>query len=85
MDVESFQRRAEAALVNLLQQGLVTGVRASPDGRRRVEVFVSIPTDETAPNFERAKYEDACRRIGAALHGVEWVIVPASDRLSRPE
>ena len=80
--MQSFQRRAEAALVNLLKQGLVTGVRASPDGRRRVEVSVSIQTDETAPNFELAKYEDASRRIGAALHGVEWVIVPASDQLS---
>jgi hypothetical protein len=77
--VETFQRRAEAALVNLRQQGLVAGVRTWPDGRRRVEVLVSIRTDETAPDFDRAEFENACRRIGAALHGVEWVIVPASE------
>jgi hypothetical protein len=35
-----------------------------------------VQTDETAPDFDRVKYEDARRRVGAALHGVQWVFVP---------
>jgi hypothetical protein len=72
----SFQQRAEAALSNLVQQGLITGVRAAlQDGRRRVEVSVSVETDENAPDFNPGRYEDARRRVSAALHGVEWVLV----------
>jgi hypothetical protein len=80
--LNGFQRRAEAALVNLVQQGLVTGVRALVfDDGRRIEVSVSVQTDESAPDFDRAKYDDARRRIGAALHGVEWMLVaPAGTR-----
>src|SRR5215207_725582 len=74
--LNGFQCRAEAALINLVQQGLVTGVRALVfDDGRRIEVSVSVQTDESAPDFDRAKYEDARRRIGAALHGVEWMLV----------
>ena len=81
MGTTSFQQRAEAALSNLVQQGLVTGVRASlEDGRRRVEVSVSVETDENAPDFDPGAYEDARRRVSAALHGVEWVLVPSGTR-----
>jgi hypothetical protein len=74
--LNGFQRRAEAALINLVRQGLVTGVRALVfDDGRRIEVSVSVQTDENAPDFDRAKYDDARRRIGAALHGVEWMLV----------
>jgi hypothetical protein len=77
----SFQQRAEAALSNLVQQGLVTGVRASlQDGRRRVEVSVSVETDDNAPDFDRGRYEDARRRVSGALHGVEWVLVRSGTR-----
>ena len=77
----SFQQRAEAALSNLVQQGLVTGVRASlQDGRRRVEVSVSVETDENAPDFDPSRYEETLRRVGAALHGVEWVLVGSDAR-----
>ena len=79
--LKGFQRRAEAALINLVQQGLVTGVRALVfDDGRRIEVSVSVQTDENAPDFDRAKYDDARRRIGAALHGVEWMLVSTATR-----
>jgi hypothetical protein len=79
--LNGFQRRAEAALINLVQQGLVTGVRALVfDDGRRIEVSVSVQTDENAPDFDRAKYDDARRRIGAALHGVEWMLVSTATR-----
>jgi hypothetical protein len=85
VDLRGFQRRAEAALANLMHQGLITGVRALVlAGRRRVEVSLPVQTDETAPDFHRAKYEDARRRVGAALHGVEWVLVPASRGPKQP-
>ena len=81
MGTASFQQRAEAALSKLVQQGLVTGVRAAlKDGRRRVEVSVSIETDEKAPDFDPSRYEDARRRVSAALHGVEWVLVRSGTR-----
>ena len=78
VDLSRFQRRAEAALANLVQQGLVTGVRALvfDDGRRRLEVSASVQTDEGAPDFDPVTYDDARRRVGAALHGVEWVFGP---------
>lgn len=79
--LNGFQRRAEAALINLVRQGLVTGVRALVfDDGRRIEVSVSVQTDENAPDFDRAKYDDARRRIGAALHGVEWMLVSTATR-----
>ena len=77
----SFQQRAEAALSNLVDQGLVTGVRASLEGgRRRVYVSVSIETGEKAPDFDPSRYEDARCRVSAALHGVEWVLVRSGTR-----
>jgi len=77
----SFQERAEAALSNLVQQGFVTDVRASlEDGKRRVEVSVSVETNESAPDFDRGRYDDARRRVSAALHGVEWVLVRSVAR-----
>jgi hypothetical protein len=77
----SFQERAEEALSNLVDQGLVTGIRASlQDGRRRVEVSVPVETDENAPDFDHGRYEDARRRVGAALHGVEWILVRSVAR-----
>ena len=77
----SFQERAKEALSNLIAQGLVTGVRASvQDGKRRVEVSVAVETDENAPDFDHGRYEDARRRVGAALHGVEWILVRSVAR-----
>jgi hypothetical protein len=77
----SFQQRAEEALSNLVDQGLVTGVRASvQDGKRRVEVSVSLETDENAPDFDRGRYDDARRRVSAALPGVEWVLIGSDAR-----
>jgi hypothetical protein len=46
-------------------------------------VSVSVQTDENAPDFDRAKYDDARRRIGAALHGVEWMLVSTATPYSR--
>ena len=50
------------------------------DGKRRVEVSVSVETDENAPDFDRGRYDDARRRVSAALHGVEWVLVGSDAR-----